>query len=538
MEFEFAVMTKYHKKIVNWRSEMMAGFVVFLVALPLCMGIAHASGAPVLSGIISGIVAGIVVSWLSGSEISVSGPAAGLILTVSAGITTLGSWEALLAATVLAGCIQVLLSRLGGGTIASYFPNSVIKGMLAAIGLTIIFKQIPHAVGWDTDFEGDESFFHFFDHGNTNFSLFESFEHMAEGAVIVSLVGFLVYWIWTRSPVRTSAIIKLFPASLAVAAAGVLTNLVLTRWWPHFALVAGSPHMVNVPSLSSLNDVKDWMMFPDFSVLARKEAWTLALSLALIASIESLLSVEAIERMDPERRSSDGNRELMAQGIGNIICGLIGGLAMTSVIVRSSANIQAGGRTRLSGFFHGMFLLLIGLFMATELNQIPLAALAVLLIVVGYQLVSPSVIKKVWNLGLEQFIPFMVTLVAVVMTDLLTGVLIGVAVGFLVIARMNQRSAITVVNDDDHWLVRFAKDLSFTHKAKLKRVLASLPENSTVLIDGAGASFIDFDILEQIADFLKAAPSRGIKVTWRNLRSQRFKLGGTDGELQKPSFGE
>jgi len=519
------------------RADAMAGFVVFLVALPLCMGIALASGAPVVSGLISGMVAGLVVSWLSGSELSVSGPAAGLTVTVAAGIATMGSFQAFLTVTIISGCIQIIFAMLKSGSLAAFFPNSVIKGMLAAIGVTIVFKQIPHAVGWDSDYEGDESFFQTFDHSNTFFNLVESLEHLAEGAIIIALVGFFIYWLWGREYVKKSRYLKFFPPSLMVVLVGILVNLSLERWFPKYALAAGSSHMVNVPNLKNIMDLKAAIPTPDLSVISEMKTWSLALAVAMISSIETLLSVEAVDRMDPERRTSKGNRELVAQGVGNIISGLLGGLVMTSVIVRSSANIYAGGRSRMACFFHGLFMLVFVLMFASVLNHIPLAALAVVLIAVGYKLASPKVIKSVWDLGLEQFIPFAVTLVAVVFSDLLTGVGVGLIVGMLIVLRMNQYSSITMVNDGDQYLIRFSKDVAFTQKPRLKVLLAQIPDGCSVIIDGGGAQFIDFDILELIKDFIDHADLKKIRVEWRNLRSKRLKFGGGDGELQSPAFG-
>ncbi|MEI6832475.1 MAG: SulP family inorganic anion transporter [bacterium] len=519
------------------RSDILAGFVVFLVALPLCMGISLASGAPVVAGLVSGVVAGIVVSWISGSELSVSGPAAGLSVTVAAGISLMGSFEAFLAVTILSGIFQILFSILRSGSLAAFFPNSVIKGMLAAIGLTIIFKQIPHALGWDSDYEGDESFFQTFDHSNTFYAIAESLEHLAEGAIIVAILGFLTHWLWGRRQIKDSKLLKFIPAPLMVVIVGVVANMSLAKWFPQYALTPGSSHMVNVPNLRNISELKAAMLAPDFTVIREMKTWSMAAVVAAIGSLETLLSIEAVDRMDPDRRTSDGNRELLAQGLGNIVSGCLGGLVMTSVIVRSSANIYAGAKSRLSSFFHGLFMLIFVLLFTTVLNQIPLAALAVVLIAIGYKLVSLKLIKSVWMLGLEQFIPFAVTLVAVVFSDLLTGVGIGLIVGLAIVYRMNTSSVITTVNDGDQYLIRFCKDVAFTHKPRLKKILADLPNGCSVIIDGAGAQFIDFDILEQVKDFIEFSETRDIKVTWKNLRSKRLKFGGKNGELQSPSFG-
>jgi MFS superfamily sulfate permease-like transporter len=409
--------------------------------------------------------------------------------------------------------------------------------MLAAIGLTIIFKQIPHALGWDSDYEGDESFFQTFDHSNTFYNIFESLEHVAEGAIIISALGFFVNWLWGRQAIKSTQFLRFLPSSLMVVLVGILANMSLARWYPAYALLPGTTHMVNVPNLRNVTELKAALLTPDFSAIREMKTWSLAMVIALIGSVETLLSIEAVDRMDPDRRTSDGNRELLAQGVGNIITGFLGGLVMTSVIVRSSANIYAGAKSRLSCFFHGLFMLVFVLLFTSVLNQIPLAALAVVLITVGYKLVSPKLIKSVWKLGLEQFIPFAVTLVAVVFSDLLTGVGIGLVVGLAIVFRMNSFSVITVVNDGDQYLIRFCKDVAFTHKPRLKKILAELPNGCSVIIDGAGAQFIDFDILEQLKDFIEFADAREIRVTWKNLRSKRLTIGGKNGELQSPSFG-
>ena len=529
-----------HKNYFStWKSDIGAGFVVFLVALPLCLGIALASGAPIVAGLISAIIAGLVVSWLSGSELSVSGPAAGMSVVVASGIATLGSWSAFLLATVLAGLFQIIISRLRGGEIAAFFPNSVIKGMLAAIGLTLIFKQIPHAVGWDMDYEGDETFIERFGQSNTFLTMLESVGHHTPGAILVSVGAAICLVLWNTRLISQNSWLSKVPGSLVAVMSGVGVNQMVGVLAPRYFLDQDSGHLVHIPSFHSLNDFFGGIALPSLADLGRSEIWFVAATVAAVASIETLLSIEAVDRMDPYRRVSDGNRELMAQGVGNVLSGLLGGLVMTSVIVRSSANVYAGGKTRLSSFFHGFFMLAAIVFFARWINQIPLASLAVVLIFVGYKLISPAVVRSVWKLGSEQFVPFIVTITAVVLTDLLKGVAVGLGVAFLIIIRMNHHQAITVINDGDLWLVRFAKDVSFAHKSRLKKILAAIPETATVVIDGVGAKFIDLDILEEIGDFIEHAPKRGIRVSWKNLRSKRFSLRGRgDGELQEPSFGK
>lgn len=523
----------------HWQSDVAAGFVVFLVALPLCLGIALASGAPIVSGLISAIIAGCLVSWLSGSELSVSGPAAGLTSVVAAGILHIGSWTGFLTATVIAGVIQIVFGVLRCGALASFFPNCVIKGMMAAIGLIIIIKQIPHAVGWDSDFEGDESFFQQFDHSNTFQSLVDAWNHITPGALIVSVIAVLIVWLWSRPAIQSRSYFKVVPAPLLVVVAGVITNKILGIYFGELALVPASGHLVAVPQFSSLNGFMASLSRPDFSVVGRADVWVLGLTMAAIASIESLLSVEAADRMDPDRRITNGNKELIAQGVGNVFNGLFGGLVMTAVIVRSSTNIYAGAKSRVSCFVHGLLMLLSVLVLAPLLNEIPLASLAIVLISVGLKLTHPFLVRGMWNLGGEQFLPFVVTIIAILFSDLLTGVAVGLGVALLIIVRMNHQRAITVVSDQNLWLIRFAKDVSFAHKGAFKKALAEIPDGSSVIIDGAGASFIDFDILEEIKDFLEVAPRRNIIATWKNLRSFRMTMRWKhNGKLQEPAFSE
>jgi MFS superfamily sulfate permease-like transporter len=523
----------------SFGADITSGFVVFLVALPLCLGIALASSAPMASGIISAIIAGLVVSWLSGSELSISGPAAGMAVVVASSIGILGSWSAFLLATIIAGFTQVVLSQVRAGSLAAYFPNSVIKGMLAAIGLTLIFKQFPHALGWDVNFEGDESFSERLGQSNTFMTMLEAVGHHTPAALMVSGVAIAIMFLWNSERVQSVSYLKLIPSSLLAVISGTLVNVALLKMGSDYAMDEASGHLVSLPKISSLSDFSGGLSLPSMAQLALPEVWIAGFTLAAVASLETLLSVEAIDRMDPERRVSNGNRELFAQGVGNILCGIFGGLIMTSVVVRSSANVYAGARSRWSCFFHGVFFVGAVVFGTALLNQIPLAALAVVLIFVGYKLVRPALIRSVWRLGPEQFIPFIITIIAIILTDLLRGVVVGLCVGFVAIIKMNHRFAITVVNDGNLWLIRFAKDVSFAHKGHLKRVLSSIPDQSQVIINGSGADFIDFDILEEIRDFIDHSKRRGIHVVWRNLRSQRFSLTGRgDGHLQEPSFSE
>lgn len=499
----------------NWKEDLPAGVVVFLVALPLCLGIALASGTPLISGLISGIVAGVLVSFLSGSPLSVSGPAAGLTVIVATQTEALGGFSQFLVAVVLAGLIQIAFGFLKAGILGSVFPNSVIKGMLAAIGLIILLKQIPHAVGWDSDYEGDLSFFQFTDHENTFSEIAKALEFFSPGAVLISIVSLGLLILWETSFWKKLKISKI-PGPLLAVGVGLGMNELFKWIAPEWVLTRDQQQLVALPE-GSVMDVISTFHFPDFSAIGNSAVWTTALTLAVIASIETLLSVEAVDRLDPFKRVSDANRELWAQGVGNMVSGLLGGLPMTAVIVRSSANVYAGGRTMLSNLVHGILLLAAVFVFSKVLNHIPLAALAAILILVGYKLSRVSLFKEVYQKGFDQFIPFVVTVVAVLFTDLLTGVLIGFAIGLIVVIRSNYHSAVRVVSDGDHYLIRLNKDVTFVNKIPLRSILMSLPDNVSVIIDGTQASVIDRDIMEVISDFKEASTYRGIEVTLRNL---------------------
>jgi len=517
----------------NFKQDLPAGFVVFLVALPLCLGIALASDAPLASGLLSGAIAGLIVSGLSGSQLSVSGPAAGLTLTITSAIAALGSFDHVLVAIAIAGLAQIIFGLCRIGILASFFPHSVIKGMLAAIGLIIILKQIPHAVGWDKDFVGDESFTQRIDHENTFSSLANLMDRMNGGAIIVALATTVVIYLWGLPALKKLKIVELIPAPLVAVIGGLLTNEALMLLLPEFALTSEAGHLVQLPT-GGLTGFLAQLPHPQWAAISNTATWKVAATIAIIASIESLLCIEATDKLDPDRRVSDPNRELIAQGTGNLLCGMFGALPMTSVIVRSSANIYAGGKTRLSCFIHGVFLLTSVLFLAGFLNRIPLAALAVVLISVGFKLVNFGVIKTVLNEGFEQYLPFFVTLAAIVFTDLLTGVAVGLAVGLIIVVRMNHPSALTLVSDEDNILIRFAKDVSFFHKPALKQMLSEIPNGKRVVIDGTGAQFIDHDIAEVVKDFAEGAVHRNLKIYFRNMKSKRMSARGIeDGKLQE-----
>ncbi|MGV3625587.1 MAG: SulP family inorganic anion transporter [Archangium sp.] len=478
--------------------DVPAGVVVFLVALPLCLGIAQASGAPLLSGLIAGVVGGLVITAVSRSNLSVSGPAAGLTAVVSVGITTLG-FRAFLLALVIAGVLQVTLGVLRLGSIAHYFPSAVIKGMLAAIGVLIIFKQLPHAVGYDKDWEGDMEV-----GGRGLFDAIPAVNAITPAAVVVALACFALYAVWPR--LQKLPGMKFIPAAMGAVVLGALVILA----WPGAALEP--EHMVALPVFTSFGDLASALITPDWSMLRDGKVWSTAITICIVASIETLLCLEAVDRLDPERRISPPNRELIAQGIGNLVSGLIGGLPMTSVIVRSSANVQAGAKTRLAAMVHGGLLLLSVLFMATLFNHVPLAALAVVLLVVGSKLTPPKLWKSMWRAGASQFVPFAVTVFAVVATDLLKGTLIGLVVGLFFAIRRQQKNAIVQTSDAGAVTIRFTKDMTFLQKAALKETLRQVPEGSVVTVDRSACDFVDDDIEELLLEFTQTASSRRIEV--------------------------
>jgi MFS superfamily sulfate permease-like transporter len=507
-------------------SDLSAGLVVFLVALPLCLGIALASGAPLFAGVISGVVAGVVVAWLSGSEVSVSGPAAGLTVTVAAGIAATGSYETFLCAVVFAGAVQILLGVIRAGSIASLMPNSVITGLLTAIGVIIVLKQIPHALGRDSDYEGDMNFWQITDQENTFSEIMKAVYSFSPGVVIISTISIAVLLSWTAIGKRFPKLALFFPGPLAAVIAGTVCNEVFKLFFPDFYASAADGHLVVLPVAASASEFFGQFIFPSFDTSKLGVIASTGLGLAIIASIETLLCLEAGDKIDPYRRTSNGNRELFAQGIGNMICGLIGGLPMTSVVVRTSANVYAGARTRLSAVVHGLLLLAAVTLIPYLLNRIPLGTLAAVLLVIGYKLASFDLFKRMYQRGVDQFVPFMVTVVAIVFTDILTGVFAGVVVSMVFVVKSNYHSAITLVNEDNRYLVRFTKDVSFINKISLKKILATVPDQSSIVIDGRQAIFIDKDIFEVIEDFKKNAAYRGIKIETQNLESKSLKLFG------------
>ncbi|MCB9745585.1 MAG: SulP family inorganic anion transporter [Alphaproteobacteria bacterium] len=505
------------------RYDLPAGMVVFLVAIPLCLGIALASDAPLVGGLITGIVAGLLVSPLSGSALSVSGPAAGLAVIVAGGIAELGSYEAFLVAVMLAGVMQLVLGVLRAGILGSAFPLSVIKGMLAGIGVIIFLKQIPHALGRDADFEGDLNFIGLDGTSNTFTEIYAAVLSASPGVMLISAICLGILILWEMEPIRTKDWSRLLPGPLVAVVAGLVVNEVLRISAPSLAIL-DPQHLVSLPAIDGPVGFFDALPRPDLSAVTNPVVWRLAAVVAIIASIETLLSVEATDKLDPFRRISKPNRELFAQGVGNVVSGALGGIPMTAVIVRSSANVYAGGRTRKSGFFHGVLLLVAVVAFPFVLNRIPLGALAAVLLVVGYKLARISLFRSMWRAGLDQFLPFVVTVTATVLTDLLTGVLLGAAVGVLMVLLTNYQSAIQVISEGNAHLVLFMKDVSFLNKTRLRKILREVPNHSEVVIDGSRATFIDRDIYDVIEDFVESARYRDITVVRRNLSSKEFPL--------------
>ncbi|MEO5926432.1 MAG: SulP family inorganic anion transporter [Bryobacteraceae bacterium] len=496
------------------RHDGSAGLVVFLVALPLCLGIALASGAPLFAGIISGVVGGLVISVASGSNVSVSGPAAGLSVIVAAAIQGFDSYQIFSLAVVIAGFIQLLLGVARLGVIGDYVPNSSIKGMLAGIGLVIILKQIPHALGRDLDFEGDLGFLE--RSGNTITDILNAFYSASPGAVVITVVSLAILLGWDTLVGRIHPFLQKIPASLVVVLTGIGINQGLGVWFP--ALQLREPqHLVTLPVAHSAADFFAQFSLPDFTAIGDPHVWTIALTIAIVASVESLLSLEAADKLDPHRRISSPNRELVAQGIGNMVSGLIGGLPVTSVVVRTSANVYAGAMTWMSSFLHGLLLFAAVLLIPGFLNLTPLACLAAILIVIGYKLTKASLYFKMYSLGWSQFLPFAITILAILFTDLLTGVLVGLAIGLFFVIRQNHHEAITVVHHEQNYLIRFNKDTTFVNKSELRTKLRRIPAGSRVIIDGIKALYIDKDILEVVDDFKLMAAHKDIAVEVDNL---------------------
>ncbi|MBC7842936.1 MAG: SulP family inorganic anion transporter [Gemmatimonadaceae bacterium] len=491
----------------SWRADLPASLVVVLVALPLCLGIALASGAPLAAGIVSGVIGGIVVGLLSNSQLMVSGPAAGLTAIVFSGIVSLGSFEHFLVAVVIGGVLQIGFSIVRAGVIGYYIPSAVIKGMLAAIGIILILKQIPHAVGFDADFEGDETFLQA-NAQNTFSALGHQLQQIQLGAVLIATLSLLILIVWSRPAFKK---LKIVPAPLLVVLLGIGLNLLFAQYFP--ALAIRSTHLVSLPVAERPSDWLTFFKLPEWSAIASLNTWRVGLTLAIVASLETLLSLEATDKMDPFKRESDTNRELLAQGVGNTLSGLVGGLPITGVVVRSAANIDAGARTRWSAIVHGILLLVSVLAIPRVLNLIPLSALAAMLLYTGFKLASPALFRTSWSLGWSQFTPFVVTVVAIVMTDLLIGIGVGLAIAaFFILGQYLRQPALRVVSPKGAVLTRYQlpDQATFLSKANIERTLSELPDGSRIEIDGTNTARFDYDVLEQLHEFTETAKLRGI----------------------------
>lgn len=494
--------------------DIPAGVVVFLVALPLCLGIAVASGAPPFSGVIAGIIGGLVVSVVSGSQLSVSGPAAGLTVIVASGVEKHG-FDGILLAIALSGLIQLAMGYARAGVIGAYFPSAVIKGMLAAIGVILIMKQLPHAIGYDADADSDLSFLESDSHTTLSL-LWSSLQSVSPGATIVALVSLAIMLYWETPRIKEHRILSLAPAPLLAVIFGVLFSQAAQSAFP--ALAIAPQHLVALPEISGPVQFWDEIRFPDFSKLTDVHILVSAATLALVGSLETLLSLEAVDKLDPLKRTAPTNQELKAQGVGNFVSGMIGGLPITAVIVRSSANINAGAHTKVACVIHGALLLLSVMFLSTVLNMIPLACLAAVLLLTGYKLAKPKLVVEQYAKGFDQFAPFAVTIAAILLTDLLKGMAIGMAVGLFFVLRANYHSAFTLTRDGKNYLLRLQKDVSFLNKAPLRNILETIEDDSYLVIDGTRATFIDHDIMETLEDFLKAASDNNIRVELKNMR--------------------
>lgn len=496
----------------NLKRDLPSSIVVFLVALPLCLGIALASGAPLFAGLIAGIVGGVVVGLMSGSQLSVSGPAAGLSTIVFGAIASLGSYQTFLLALVLAGAFQLVLGLIKAGTIGNYFPSSVIEGMLAGIGLLLIFKQLAHAVGYDKDYFGDEGFLQK-DGENTFSAIASAFNAVSLSAIIISVLCILILVFWPKVKKINSV-----PAPFVVVAVGIGLGF-LFKNTPY---ELSREHMVSIPTFNGWNEFAGLFTSPDFSAIGRSDVWLVAGTIAVVASLETLLGIEAVDKIDPIKRITPTNRELVAQGIGNMASAMLGGLPMTSVVVRSSTNVNAGGRTKVSTIVHGLMLLLSFLFIPTVINMIPYACLAAILLVTGYKLTRISLFKHMYHKGWDQFVPFVVTVIGVVGIDLLKGVGIGMAFSIFYLLRTSIRNSyfykIQEEGDKKNIRIKLAEEVSFLNKAAIQVLLTGIPKETNVIIDGSNSRFIDPDVLETIYNYKHNAYTKGIIVTLENIK--------------------
>lgn len=509
-----------NQPIKAWKRDLPASLIVFFVALPLCLGIGLAStsiegiGPIPLSGLIAGIIGGIVVGLVSNSRLGVSGPAAGLITVVIASITLLGNYQSFLLALFLAGILQIVFSVLKAGIVANYLPSGVIKGMLAAIGITLILKEIPHLIGYDKDYVGDEAFIQNDGH-NTLSEILYAFKAIDPGIAMIGIISLALVLLFDHQKIKKFVVFKYIPGMLWVIIIGTLINIFLTA--TGHDLHIAKEHLVQIPRFNSWNSFLSQMYFPDFNSLNNPKVYIVAVTIAAIASLETLLSVEAIDRLDPEKAITNPNRELFAQGIGNSIAGLLGGIPITQVIVRSTANLNGGAKTKMSTIYHGIWLVIAVLLIAPFLNLIPLATLAAILIAVGYKLTNLKLIQDQFLKGWDQFLPFMVTILAILFTDLLKGIGIGLIVAIFFIIKRNFKGNHEVIRTDEGIEIVFGENVNFLNIASIKNTLMNLPENSKVVLNTSRSKSLDFDIQELLTDFVSiTSKSKNIIVMYKN----------------------
>ncbi|MHB9043742.1 SulP family inorganic anion transporter [Acidithiobacillus sp.] len=496
----------------NLRADVPAAVVVALVAMPLCLGVALASGTPLIAGLIAGIMGGVLVPLFSRSQLVVSGPTPAIVATVLVAMQTLPSFSAFLLAVVIAGVIQIVLGVIRAGVVAYFFPSAVIQGILSAIGIILILKQFPYAIGFDLGEFGSQDFISA--HGENTFTaVIAALAHLEWGALLVSVLALSILITWDKVALLRKQ--TWLSGPLMAVIFGTLLNTLLLHAVP--SLAVSGPNLVSLPIVRSFADLRGMLQTPDWGMIGSKTVWVTAIALTFIASLESLLSVEAADKLDAFKRRTPLDRELLSQGIANIASGLIGGLPVAAVIVRSTANVAAGARTKASAFLHGLFLLLAVLFLATLMNQIPLAALAAILIFVGFKLAHPSIFNRMFRLDKSQYLPFIITIVAILFTSLIIGVVVGLLTGVFFVLKANYHSAIEIGREGSAYKIALNREVTFVNKARLSHILERLPKGAEIILDGEHVGFIDHDVLEVIRDFERSAPLRGIR-----LREQGF----------------
>jgi len=499
----------------HWQQDLPASIVVFFVAVPLCLGIALASGAPLFSGLIAGIIGGIVVGAISDSSLGVSGPAAGLAIIVLHAIQDLGAFETFLVAVIIGGFVQLVLGLVRGGVIGFYFPSSVIKGMLAAIGIIIFIKQIPHAFGYDADYEGDLSFQQT-DGQNTFSELINMFDYVSPSSILVAGVSLFILLLWDLVLVKKSKLFKIIPGPLVAVVFGILYQVFSSKFFPEMGIKG--EHLVSVPTSSNFGEFLSNFTTPDFTQITNPNVWITGVTIAVVASLETLLCVDATDKLDPDKGTTNTNRELLAQGTGNMLSGLIGGLPITQVIVRSSANIQSGGKSKMAAILHGFFILICVGLIPFVLNLIPLAVLASILFIVGFKLAKPSLFMSMYKLGWKRFVPFVVTILGVVFIDLLKGISLGMLVAIITIIPSKLGAAFSIIDETQGEIKKlkmvFAEKITFFNKRSVYNSLEEIKHGTELTIDMKASTYIDSDVSEMIDEFIEKAAEKDIKVSF------------------------